>query len=108
MLYAALAQSPVLGGKVPALDSAAAEKMPGVRKVLRDGERRRGGRRSFLAGAAGAQRAEDHLGSRRQRAARQRRHPRAAEENRRGRSPASSARADGDVAAATQVGEAHA
>ncbi len=37
MLYAALAQSPVLGGKVTALDSAAAEKMPGVRKVLRSG-----------------------------------------------------------------------
>ena len=34
MLYAALAQSPVLGGKVLALDSAAAEKMPGVRKVM--------------------------------------------------------------------------
>jgi isoquinoline 1-oxidoreductase beta subunit len=34
MLYAALAQSPVLGGKVKALDSAAAEKMPGVRKVM--------------------------------------------------------------------------
>jgi isoquinoline 1-oxidoreductase subunit beta len=34
MLYAALAQSPVLGGKVKSLDSAAAEKMPGVRKVL--------------------------------------------------------------------------
>ncbi len=34
MLYAALAQSPVLGGKVKALDSGAAEKMPGVRKVL--------------------------------------------------------------------------
>ena len=37
MLYAALAQSPVLGGKATALDSAAAEKMPGVRKVLRSG-----------------------------------------------------------------------
>jgi isoquinoline 1-oxidoreductase subunit beta len=34
MLHAALAQSPVLGGKVRAVDSAAAEKMPGVRKVL--------------------------------------------------------------------------
>jgi isoquinoline 1-oxidoreductase beta subunit len=34
MLYAALAQSPVLGGKVKTVDSAAAEKMPGVRKVL--------------------------------------------------------------------------
>jgi isoquinoline 1-oxidoreductase subunit beta len=34
MLYAALAQSPVLGGKVRALDAAAAETMPGVRKVL--------------------------------------------------------------------------
>ena len=34
MLYAALAQSPVLGGKVKALDSSAAEKMAGVRKVL--------------------------------------------------------------------------
>jgi isoquinoline 1-oxidoreductase subunit beta len=34
MLYGALAQSPVLGGKVKAVDSAAAEKMPGVRKVL--------------------------------------------------------------------------
>jgi isoquinoline 1-oxidoreductase beta subunit len=34
MLYAALAQSPVLGGKLKALDSGAAEKMPGVRKVL--------------------------------------------------------------------------
>jgi isoquinoline 1-oxidoreductase subunit beta len=37
MLYAALAQCPVLGGKAAALDSAAAEKMPGVRKVLRSG-----------------------------------------------------------------------
>ncbi len=34
MLYAALAQSPVLGGKVTTLDSGAAEKMPGVRKVM--------------------------------------------------------------------------
>src|SRR5882672_5954678 len=35
MLYAALAQSPVLGGKLLSHDSAAAEKMPGVRKVIR-------------------------------------------------------------------------
>ncbi|HME38885.1 MAG TPA: xanthine dehydrogenase family protein molybdopterin-binding subunit [Steroidobacteraceae bacterium] len=34
MLYAALAQSPVLGGKVKTLDSAVAETMPGVRKVF--------------------------------------------------------------------------
>jgi isoquinoline 1-oxidoreductase beta subunit len=34
MLYAALAQSPVLGGKVKTVDSAIAEKMPGVRKVM--------------------------------------------------------------------------
>ncbi|GAC1331709.1 MAG: xanthine dehydrogenase family protein molybdopterin-binding subunit [Steroidobacteraceae bacterium] len=34
MLYAALAQSPVLGGKVKALEPGAAERMPGVRKVL--------------------------------------------------------------------------
>jgi isoquinoline 1-oxidoreductase beta subunit len=34
MLYAALAQSPVLGGKVLALDSGTSEKMPGVRKVM--------------------------------------------------------------------------
>jgi isoquinoline 1-oxidoreductase beta subunit len=34
MLYAALAQSPVLGGKVAKLDAGAAEKMPGVRKVM--------------------------------------------------------------------------
>jgi isoquinoline 1-oxidoreductase beta subunit len=34
MLCAVLAQSPVLGGKLKALDSSAAEKMPGVRKVL--------------------------------------------------------------------------
>jgi isoquinoline 1-oxidoreductase beta subunit len=34
MLYAALAQSPVLGGKVKALDSSAAQMMPGVRRVL--------------------------------------------------------------------------
>ncbi|MGO9930613.1 MAG: molybdopterin cofactor-binding domain-containing protein [Steroidobacteraceae bacterium] len=34
MLYAAIAQSPVLGGKLKALDSARAERMPGVRKVL--------------------------------------------------------------------------
>ena len=34
MLHAALAQSPVLGGKVLSLDSSAAEKMPGVRKVM--------------------------------------------------------------------------
>jgi isoquinoline 1-oxidoreductase beta subunit len=35
MLYATLAQCPVLGGKLKALDSAAAEKMPGVHKVLK-------------------------------------------------------------------------
>jgi isoquinoline 1-oxidoreductase beta subunit len=35
MLYAVLAQSPVLGGKVKSLDSAAAGKMAGVRKVFR-------------------------------------------------------------------------
>ena len=34
MLHAALAQSPVLGGKAVAVDSSAAEKMPGVRKVM--------------------------------------------------------------------------
>jgi isoquinoline 1-oxidoreductase subunit beta len=34
MKYAALAQSPVLGGSVKAVDSAAAEKMPGVLKVV--------------------------------------------------------------------------
>jgi isoquinoline 1-oxidoreductase beta subunit len=38
MLYAAIAQSPVLGGKVAALDAAAAEAMPGVRKVLVAGD----------------------------------------------------------------------
>jgi isoquinoline 1-oxidoreductase subunit beta len=34
MLYAALAQSPVLGGKVKSLDAGVAEKMSGVRKVM--------------------------------------------------------------------------
>jgi isoquinoline 1-oxidoreductase beta subunit len=34
MLHAALVQCPVLGGKLKSLDSGAAEKMPGVRKVL--------------------------------------------------------------------------
>ncbi|HEV7612109.1 MAG TPA: xanthine dehydrogenase family protein molybdopterin-binding subunit [Steroidobacteraceae bacterium] len=34
MLYATLVQSPVLGGKMKVLDSASAEKMAGVRKVL--------------------------------------------------------------------------
>ena len=34
MKYAALAQSPVLGGSVKSVDSAAAEKMPGVIKVV--------------------------------------------------------------------------
>jgi isoquinoline 1-oxidoreductase subunit beta len=34
MLYASLAQCPVLGGKMQALDASRAEKMPGVRKVL--------------------------------------------------------------------------
>ncbi len=34
MLYAALEQSPVLGGKVASVDAATAEKMPGVRRVL--------------------------------------------------------------------------
>jgi CO/xanthine dehydrogenase Mo-binding subunit len=37
-LYAALAASPVLGGKVATLDSSAAEKRPGVRKVVNIGE----------------------------------------------------------------------
>ncbi len=35
MLHAVLAQSPVLGGRVRSFDASAAEKMPGVRKVLR-------------------------------------------------------------------------
>jgi isoquinoline 1-oxidoreductase beta subunit len=35
MKYAALAQSPVLGGSVRSVDSAAAEKMPGVVKVVK-------------------------------------------------------------------------
>ena len=34
MLHAVLAQSPVLGGKLRTLDAAAAEKMPGVRRIL--------------------------------------------------------------------------
>jgi isoquinoline 1-oxidoreductase subunit beta len=34
MLHAVLAQSPVLGGKVQTFDAGAAEKMPGVRKVM--------------------------------------------------------------------------
>jgi isoquinoline 1-oxidoreductase beta subunit len=34
MLHAALAQCPVLGGKMEQLDSSAADKMPGVRKIL--------------------------------------------------------------------------
>jgi isoquinoline 1-oxidoreductase beta subunit len=34
MLYAALVQSPVLGGKLATLDAQAAEKMPGVRKIM--------------------------------------------------------------------------
>ena len=34
MLYAVLAQSPVLGGKVKSLDTGAAEAMPGVRRVM--------------------------------------------------------------------------
>ena len=37
MLYAALAQSAVLGGKVASVDAATAEKMPGVRRVLQTG-----------------------------------------------------------------------
>jgi isoquinoline 1-oxidoreductase beta subunit len=34
LVYAALAQSPVLGGRMAALDSSAASAMPGVRKIL--------------------------------------------------------------------------
>ncbi|MEA3107808.1 MAG: isoquinoline 1-oxidoreductase subunit beta [Gammaproteobacteria bacterium] len=34
LMYATLVQSPVLGGKVTAVDAAAAEAMPGVRRVL--------------------------------------------------------------------------
>ncbi len=38
MVYAALAQCPVLGGKVASFDGSAAEKRPGVRKVVNIGE----------------------------------------------------------------------
>jgi isoquinoline 1-oxidoreductase beta subunit len=38
MLYAALAACPVLGGKVASVDTSAAEKRPGVRKVVNIGE----------------------------------------------------------------------
>jgi isoquinoline 1-oxidoreductase subunit beta len=34
MLYAALAQTPTLGGKAAAIDATAAEKLPGVKKVI--------------------------------------------------------------------------
>jgi isoquinoline 1-oxidoreductase beta subunit len=37
MLYAALAQSPVLGGSLKSVDASVAEKMPGVRKVVTTG-----------------------------------------------------------------------
>jgi len=70
MLYAALAQSPVRGGKVQALDSGAAEKMPGVHKVMTTQSGGRGRRGSFLAGLEGSQRIGRNLGPRPQCAAR--------------------------------------
>ena len=79
MLYAALAQSPVLGGKVKALDSSAAQKMPGVRKVLIT----TGGVAVVADHFWQALKARNalviELGCRSQRAARQRRHSRAVE-----------------------------
>jgi len=43
MLYAALAQCPVIGGKVASLDAAKARSMPGVKHVVRLRWRGRGG-----------------------------------------------------------------
>ena len=53
MLYAVIAQCPALGGQSRSRSTRArAESMPGVRRVLSAAERRGGGGRSFLAGAA--------------------------------------------------------
>ena len=68
MLYAALAQSPVLGGKVLALDSGAAEKMPGVRKVLITSSGVAVVADHFWQALKARNALKNHLGSRRQRA----------------------------------------
>ncbi len=67
MLYAALAQSPVLGGKMKALDSGAAEKMPGVRKVLTTSSGVVVVADHFWQALKARQRVEDHVGSWRER-----------------------------------------
>ena len=54
MLYAAIAQCPVLGGRVRTLDSGAAEAMPGVRRVLTTPSGVVVVARALLAGAEGA------------------------------------------------------
>ena len=47
MLYAALAQCPVIGGKAVSFDAAAAKAMPGVKHVVQICRRRRRGRRQY-------------------------------------------------------------
>ena len=85
MLHAALAQSPVLGGKVQA--ARFRRRRENARRAQGADHRERRGRRcrSFLAGLEGPQGLGHHVGPGCRTRTRQRRHPRAAEEDRRGR-----------------------
>ena len=68
MLNASIIDCPVFGGKVKSFDAAAAEKMPGVKKVVQVGDTaRRGGGRHLVAGQDRARQGEDRVGRRRQR-----------------------------------------
>ena len=78
MKIAVVARPPVFGGKVATVESADAEKVPGVERVVRlppsgipagfkPARRRRRGRAKHLRGDSRPQRAEDYVGRRRQR-----------------------------------------
>jgi isoquinoline 1-oxidoreductase beta subunit len=68
MLNAAIIDCPVFGGKVKSFDASAAEKMPGVKKIVRSATRRfSGGCRYLVARQDRARQGEDRMGRRRQR-----------------------------------------
>ena len=106
MLYAAIAQSPVLGRARPLGRLRRRSSDAGRAPSAHHHERRGGGGGSFLAGIEGAQCPEDHLGSGPQCAARQCGDSVAAQANGGRRSRDSSARTNGDAAAALKSAQA--
>ncbi len=102
MLNAAIKECPVFGGKLKSFDAAKVAGMPGVKKVVQIGRRRRrGGGRHLVAGQDRARRAADRLGRGRERQGFERLDRRVAEGRPRRRDQAFVGNQQGDAKAAS-------